>query len=112
MTAISCKANEMVLKHWDTGEVILSQPTGINDEAAPSMIEHRGYFKSLGERLNLRDYHMIMFDHAPRMGADIRMRVRVQRYDDDKPSVVLDSGEEYCADIVIGADGTGPIARV
>lgn len=48
MAAISCKAKEMVLKHWDTGEVILSQPTGINDEAAPSMIGHRGYFKGWG----------------------------------------------------------------
>jgi 2-polyprenyl-6-methoxyphenol hydroxylase-like FAD-dependent oxidoreductase len=54
---------------------------------------------------------MIMFDHAQKMGADIRMGVRVQRYDDTKPSVILDLGEEFCADIVIGADGKSPTAQ-
>jgi len=46
------------------------------------------------------------------MGADIRMGVRVQQYDENKPSVILDSGEEYVADIVIGADGTSTLFRV
>jgi hypothetical protein len=51
---------------------------------------------------------MIMFDHARKMGADIRMGVRVERYDDTKPSIVLASGEEIYGDIIIGADGNAP----
>jgi len=40
------------------------------------------------------------------MGADIRMGVRVEKYDENKPSVILASGKEICGDIIIGADGT------
>jgi 2-polyprenyl-6-methoxyphenol hydroxylase-like FAD-dependent oxidoreductase len=48
---------------------------------------------------------MIMFNQAKRLGADIRMGVRVERYDEHKPSVILESGEELSADVIIGADG-------
>jgi len=42
MKEISCRAEKMVVRHWNTGEEIISQSTG-TDADIPSLIGHRGY---------------------------------------------------------------------
>jgi len=48
---------------------------------------------------------MIMFNHAKSLAISIRMGTRVETYNEDKPSVTLQNGDEVEADIIIGVDG-------
>ncbi|OQV06651.1 FAD binding domain-containing protein [Cladophialophora immunda] len=60
--------------------------------------------------------HQCMLDRAIELGADIKVRARVTDVqiasdDADTATVILQSGEEYVADLVVGADGVNSTLR-
>ena len=95
MLPISSKAKIGTIHNYD-GEVLGTDDSQGKAEAMfgyPSLIGHRG------------DFHTVLLDFATRQGAKIRTGCKVVRYDNDKPSVFLESGEEVEGDIVIASDG-------
>lgn len=101
MWAISSRAEESVMRNWD-GEIITVDNT-------LGMAEERyGYRGLIGHR---GQYHEIFIEHCKRNGVDVRMGVKIERYDVDKPSVFLPLGEEVLADAVIAADGVKSVGR-
>ena len=101
MWAISSRAEESVMRNWD-GTVITVDGTLGEAEAKyghRALIGHRG------------QYHGIFIDHARRNGVDVRLGVRIERYDVSRPSVFLPDGTELVADAVICADGVKSIGR-
>ncbi|EXJ53392.1 uncharacterized protein A1O5_13381 [Cladophialophora psammophila CBS 110553] len=59
----------------------------------PALIAHRG------------DFHQILSRYAVDIGVKLHMATTVSRYDNTKPSIILESGEEIESDVVICGDG-------
>lgn len=92
LIAIGNKSEFMQIRHWETGDVIAQQP--LMDMAG--YIGHRG------------DYHQAFLDRVAELGIPLYMGSNVASYDENEPSVTLDSGEVIKADVIIAADGTSP----
>lgn len=101
LNAIAGHATETVLHNWD-GTVLSHDPTlGQAEETYgyPGVIGHRG------------DLHAIFLKEAKRRGAEVRLGCKVSNYDLDKPSVILESGEEIVGDAVVASDGVKSLGR-
>ncbi|EXJ54836.1 uncharacterized protein A1O5_12902 [Cladophialophora psammophila CBS 110553] len=96
MWPISSKATSMEMRSYDTGDLLGKDDSlgrGATHYGCPSLVGHRG------------DYHMILLNHAKKVGADVRLDTKVVDYDTSKPSALLENGEEIVADAIICADG-------
>lgn len=99
--AISSRAEESVMRNFD-GTIITRDPTlGQAEEryGHKGLIGHRG------------QYHAIFIEQCRKNNVDVKMGVRIERYNVNKPSVFLPSGEEVTADAIIAADGVKSIGR-
>lgn len=99
--AISSRAEESVMRNYD-GTIITRDPT-LGE--AEKRYGHKGL---IGHRGN---YHAIFIEHCRKNGVDVRMGENINRYDVNKPSIFLRSGEEIVASAVIAADGVKSIGR-
>jgi 2-polyprenyl-6-methoxyphenol hydroxylase-like FAD-dependent oxidoreductase len=89
--------------HTHTGELILEQPKVPHNPDAPMYNGHRA------------DFHRIFYDYALSLGITIHMGKRIASYHEDKRAgnawVATDSGERFCGNVVVGADGVRSQAR-
>jgi 2-polyprenyl-6-methoxyphenol hydroxylase-like FAD-dependent oxidoreductase len=72
---------------WDTGEVIITQPTPEMDPVAPVFNGHRG------------ELHTVVFNYAKdELGIPIHLGQRVTQYweDENQAGIVLDNGKKVC----------------
>lgn len=95
MWEVSSRAEDTVMYNWD-GTVIT------RDSQLRIANEKYGYRGLLGHRGH---YHRILIDHAAKHGVELRLGQKIERYDAEKPSIFLPSGEELVADVVVAADG-------
>lgn len=101
LNAIASHGTETVMHDWD-GAILARDPTLGQAEKTygyPGLVGHRG------------DLHAIFLREAIRRGAEVRLGCKVVDYDPDKPSVMLDSGEEIVGDAVVASDGVKSIGR-
>lgn len=92
----------MRFKRWQNGEVIaLTQyvPDFREKYGAPYWVVHRAHFHDAMHRL------------AVDLGVEVKINSKIERYDPDAGSVVLENGQAHSADLVIAADGVKSEAR-
>jgi salicylate hydroxylase len=89
LIAIGNKSEFLQVRHWESGEVIAQQP--LMDMAG--YIGHRG------------DYHQAFLDRVAELGIPMHMGCAVTSYNEDDPSITLETGEVVKADIIVAADG-------
>lgn len=92
---IGNKSPVMHVRRWDTGEIIATQ----------RLMDMAGYIGHRG------DYHNAFFERVEELGVPIHMGTAVRSFDENRPSVTLESGEVVACDIVIGADGIKSMCR-
>ncbi|KZT51429.1 FAD/NAD(P)-binding domain-containing protein [Calocera cornea HHB12733] len=95
IVAIGNKSPVFHMRRYDTGEILATQ----------RLLDMAGYIGHRG------DYHQAFIDRVLELGIPIHMGTNVAKYNEDDPSVTLDSGEIAQADIVIGADGIKSACR-
>lgn len=103
---IGNRSPDMNIRRWSDGKILATQP--LMDMAG--YIGHRG------------DYHQAFLDRVAELGININMAhnvsasllpqrryvtnaFKVVSFNEDKPSITLEDGREFEADIIIGADG-------
>ncbi|KAF8251275.1 FAD/NAD(P)-binding domain-containing protein [Wilcoxina mikolae CBS 423.85] len=92
LVRIGNKSPNMQIRRWNDGEILAVQP--LMDMAG--YIGHRG------------DYHAEFLKRVEELGMTVRMGHKVVSFKEapgKQPSVVLEDGREFSADVVIGADG-------
>lgn len=101
LNAIACQAKETVIHNYDSTELARDSTQSQAEElyGYPVIIGHRGHL------------HAIFLDEAIRRGADVRLGSKIVGYDADKPSVLLESGEEVRGDVVVASDGVKSLGR-
>ena len=99
--AISCRAEELVMHDYDGTILAIDDTLGKAEEryGHRGLIGHRGH------------YHAIFIEHCRKNGVDVRMGERIDRYDVNKPSIFLQSGEEIFGNAVIAGDGVKSTGR-
>jgi salicylate hydroxylase len=101
MWAISSRAEESVMRNWDGSIITVDNTLG----QAESTYGYRGLIGHRGH------YHSIFIEHCKKLGVDVRMGERIDKYDVNKPSIYLQSGIEVVADVVIAGDGVKSTGR-
>ncbi|KUJ06320.1 salicylate hydroxylase [Mollisia scopiformis] len=99
--AISSRAEDTVMRNYDGSVITVDGTLG----SAEEIYGHRGLIGHRGH------YHAIFIEHCKKRGVDVRMGERIDRYDANKPSIFLRSGEEIVADAVIASDGVKSTGR-
>ncbi|RYP82354.1 hypothetical protein DL770_005613 [Monosporascus sp. CRB-9-2] len=87
---------------YDTGEIVVNQPTPEYPVDAPNFNGHRG------------ELHSIVFHYArDELGIPIHLGHKIQTYfeNEEQSGIVLESGEKVAADVVLAADGVRSKAR-
>jgi salicylate hydroxylase len=95
LCSIGNQASNMQIRRWNDGKILAQQP--LMDMAG--YIGHRG------------DYHEVFLQAVRDAGVPLLMAHEVAAFDESKPSIILASGEEVEADVVVGADGIKSKAR-
>jgi len=83
-------------RRWENGQVIGNARVNPQSEewfGSPHYVTHRAHL------------HEILHQKAVELGVAIRLASRVQKYNLDEPSFVLDGGEVVRADLIVAADG-------
>ena len=86
----------MSFRRWENGEVIgytKLVPDFRQHFNAPYYVVHRAHF------------HDALHKLAVDLGVEVLVGSRVTGYDADAPSVALEDGTIYSADLIVGADG-------
>jgi salicylate hydroxylase len=86
----------MSFRRWENGEVIgytKLVPDFRQHFNAPYYVVHRAHF------------HDALHKLAVDLGVEILVDSKVTEYDADAPSVALEDGRIYSADLIVGADG-------
>ncbi|CAN8102199.1 unnamed protein product [Discula destructiva] len=99
--ALSGRINNIVAHNWD-GTVLGTDPSWGEAQQKYGL---RGIFGHRGK------FHDIFLEEALKRGADVRFSSRVKDYDIEKPSIILESGEEIVGDAVVASDGVKSIGR-
>ena len=89
-------------RRWKEGNVIGYTkliPDFRETFGAPYYVIHRAHF------------HNALYQLALSLGVEIRVNSKVEDYDIDVPSLTLENGETFVADLIIGADGIKSLAR-
>ncbi|KAJ9137480.1 FAD/NAD(P)-binding domain-containing protein [Pleurostoma richardsiae] len=100
--SIDLRKHGFNIHKFDTGEIVLNQPTPEYDATAPYFNGHRG------------ELHEIVFEHArDELKIPIHLGRRIENYfeDENESGIILDSGEKIAGDVVIAADGVRSKAR-
>ncbi|KAI0451370.1 hypothetical protein F5B21DRAFT_516774 [Xylaria acuta] len=87
---------------YDTGEIVINQPTPEYSVEAPNFNGHRG------------ELHEVVFNYArDDLGIPIHLGNRISTYfeDENESGIVLETGTQISADVVIAADGVRSKAR-
>ncbi|KAI0467662.1 hypothetical protein F4859DRAFT_517827 [Xylaria cf. heliscus] len=87
---------------YDTGEIVINQPTPEYSVEAPNFNGHRG------------ELHEVVFNYArDDLGIPIHLGNRISTYfeDENESGIVLETGTKISADVVIAADGVRSKAR-
>ncbi|KAI1266910.1 hypothetical protein F5Y18DRAFT_351959 [Xylariaceae sp. FL1019] len=87
---------------YDTGEIMINQPTPEFDAKAPNFNGHRG------------ELHEVVFKYArDELGIPIHLGQKIGSYfeDENEAGVVLENGDKITADVVVAADGVRSRAR-
>ncbi|KIM95487.1 hypothetical protein OIDMADRAFT_45296 [Oidiodendron maius Zn] len=94
--------NGITFRRWESGNVIgytKLVPDFRENFKAPYYVVHRAHF------------HAALHRRALELGVDVRVASRVVEYDLEAPSVKVETGEVFLADLVVAADGIKSIAR-
>jgi salicylate hydroxylase len=86
----------MSFRRWENGELIgytKLVPDFRDNFKAPYYVVHRAHF------------HMALYRRALDLGVHVRVASRVEEYCTEAPSVKLGTGEVFCADLIVAADG-------
>lgn len=86
----------IALKRYATGQVLGMTPLH------PRLTKAYGYPYLLIHRA---DYQRILFEGAKALGIEVHMSTRVISVDTVTPFVTTETGKEFAADVVVGADG-------
>lgn len=87
-------SQETKIRRWEDGKLLCTRSIVEQlDLQWPWLIIHRA------------DYQRVLLEEAKRLGVHIRLGTDVQDVDFEKTKVVSKIGEEFSADVVIGADG-------
>ncbi|KAI0427721.1 hypothetical protein F5Y09DRAFT_333165 [Xylaria sp. FL1042] len=87
---------------YDTGEIVINQPTPEYSVEAPNFNGHRG------------ELHEVVFNYVrDDLGIPIHLGNKITTYfeDESRSGIVLENGEKISADVVIAADGVRSKAR-
>ncbi|KAI1276822.1 hypothetical protein F5Y07DRAFT_122416 [Xylaria sp. FL0933] len=87
---------------YDTGEIVINQPTPEYPAEAPNFNGHRG------------ELHEVVFKYVrDDLGIPIHLGNKITTYfeDESQSGIILESGEKVHADVVIAADGVRSKAR-
>lgn len=90
------KPGNIAFRRWENGKIIgLTKlvPQFERDFDAPYYVVHRAHF------------HDAMYRLALKLGVNIKINAKVLEFDEDAPSITLENGESYSADLVIASDG-------
>lgn len=90
------RPKNIILRRYSDGVPISTTPLD------PDMTESYGFPYLLIHRA---DYQRILYDLADEQGVKILTGCRVVRVDVETTTVILETGEKYTADLIIGADG-------
>ncbi|KAL2837826.1 hypothetical protein BJX68DRAFT_249489 [Aspergillus pseudodeflectus] len=97
MKKISTNMQYMEIYNFDSSDKLLGKDTQPGEAASKygheAVIGHRG------------DIHGILAEYVVKVGARLHMNTRVTKYDNTKPSIILEDGTEIVSDAVICADG-------
>ena len=88
--------NGITFRRWENGNVIgytKLVPDFRENFKAPYYVVHRAHF------------HTALYQRALELGVDVRVASRVVEYDSEAPSVKIETGEVFLADLVVAADG-------
>lgn len=88
------------MRRWETGQVIgrtRLHPQFQQQFDAPYWVVHRVHF------------HQALHSLAVDLGVTVKLASKVFAYDVDAPSITLEDGSTFAADLVVAADGTGTI---
>lgn len=94
---INSHIKEMEIYNFNSSDNLL----GV-DKQPGEALEKYGCRAFIGHR---GDFHAIMAEYCKKIGVTIRMATTVTQYDTNKPSIILEDGEEIVSDVVICADG-------
>ncbi|OCT52820.1 hypothetical protein CLCR_10641 [Cladophialophora carrionii] len=99
---ISMMPRSLLWRRWENGKVIGN--SRLNPECqdwfgSPYYVTHRAHL------------HEILHRKAVELGVIVRLASRVEQYNPDEPSFVLEGGETVRADLVVAADGIKSLAR-
>ncbi len=86
----------MTFRRWQDGSVIgytKLVPDFQQNFKAPYYVVHRAHF------------HTALYQRALELRVDVKLASRIDEYDLETPSVKLQGGEVYSADLIIAADG-------
>lgn len=90
------KPKNIILRRYDTGVPLSTTPLDPDMTKAygnPYLLIHRA------------DYQRLLFEAAVDLGIEYKTGCRIQKVDQTTATVILESGEQYTGDLVIGADG-------
>ena len=90
------KPGNIAFRRWENGKVIgLTKliPQFERDFDAPYYVVHRAHF------------HNAMYELALKLGVNVKINSKVQKFDEASGSITLENGESYSADLVIASDG-------
>ena len=86
----------IILRRYDTGVPLLTTPLDpdmTNAYGNPYLLIHRA------------DYQRLLFEAALEPDIEYKTGCRIQEVDQKTGTVILETGEKYSADLVVGADG-------
>ncbi|KAK7427366.1 hypothetical protein QQZ08_006135 [Neonectria magnoliae] len=86
---------------WDSGKTLADMPHGVPelDFGGSYLMVHRA------------DYHAVLLAKAAELGVVVQGNSRVDSYDFEGPTAILESGEKLDADVLVVADGVQSKAR-
>lgn len=96
------KPKNINLRRYDTGEVVSRTPLD------PDMTDNYGYPYLLIHRA---DYIRLLYEAATEMGVVYKTNSRAVSVDQETVTVMVETGEVYSADVIVGADGIRSVVR-
>ncbi|KAL2436788.1 FAD-dependent monooxygenase OpS4 [Exophiala dermatitidis] len=93
---------DIAFRRWENGAVIgLTRlvPEFEENFDAPYWVVHRAHF------------HEAMYRLAVKLGVEVVINSKVMDYDIEKPSITVEGGKTYTADLVVSSDGVKSLAR-
>lgn len=90
------KPTQIAFRRWENGAVIgLTRlvPEFEENFDAPYYVVHRAHF------------HDALYQLALKLGVEVVINAKVIDYDAEAPSITVESGKSYTADLVVASDG-------